>query len=170
MRYFNGFSLEGEEKFFDEIISNDDMTVAGFSYGAIKAFEYAYNSSERIDRLILISPAYFQNKTPSFIKTQLRYFRADEESYTRQFLSNVASPSDTDLTPYLSTGSMQELDRLLSYRWDLDEMQELIDRGTEIEIFLGGKDIIMDTQEAFKYFSQVAICYMIKDAGHILLS
>ena len=61
MRYFNGFSLSNEEKLFSDYLVDSDLCIGGFSFGALKAFEHVYNSKERIDRLILLSPAFFQN-------------------------------------------------------------------------------------------------------------
>ncbi len=59
MRYFNGFCLNGEEVLFKDILIESNYVVAGFSYGAILAFEEAYRGDSRVDRLILISPAFF---------------------------------------------------------------------------------------------------------------
>jgi len=168
MKYFNGFSLQNEEKIFDTYIPKGDYTVAGFSYGAQQAFEHAYDSKQRIDRLILLSPAFFQEQKPSFIHTQLRYFEAGQEAYVKQFLSNVAYPSDIDLSEYLNVGTKEELEALLTYTWVKDKLQELSDRGTTIEVFFAEKDKIINTKAAFDFFSSIVTTYMIKDAGHIL--
>ena len=168
MKYFNGFSLHNEEKLFDNYLTKGDYTVAGFSYGAQQAFEYAYDSKERIDRLILLSPAFFQTQKPSFIRTQLRYFESGQEAYVKQFLSNVTYPSEIDLSEYLKVGTKKELEALLSYTWDEDKLQALYDRGTTIEIFLGKDDKVIDAESALSFFSPFTTSYLIKDAGHIL--
>ena len=168
MKYFNGFSLTGEEIFFKNQLLEHEFVVAGFSYGAIKAFEYAYNSSERIDRLILISPAFFQNQKKSFIRTQLRYFKADGRAYRNTFLKNVAYPSSIDLTEYLSEGSIEELDALLSYHWEREQILELINRGITIEVFMGECDKIVNSQKSFEFFSELVSVYYIKNVGHLL--
>ena len=93
MIYFNGFSLQNEKELFAPYLVDSDYCVAGFSYGAQQAFEYVYHAKERIDRLILLSPAFFQTQKPSFIRTQLRYFEAGQEAYVKQFLANVSYPS-----------------------------------------------------------------------------
>lgn len=85
MKYFNGFSLQNEEKLFQSYVTEDDYSVVGFSYGAQQAFEYAYHSTQRINRLILLSPAFFQTEKPSFVRTQLRYFEADRDAYVKNF-------------------------------------------------------------------------------------
>lgn len=165
--YFNGFSLKGEEKLFKQYFVPTDTTVVGFSYGAQKALDYAYYTTERVDRLVLLSPAFFQNKKPSFIRTQLRYFEAGHEAYVKQFLLNVSYPSSTDLSNYLETGSNDELSTLLTYEWDSQKITEILNRGTTIEVFLGEKDKIIDFDAARAFFTQTST-YTIKGVGHLL--
>lgn len=144
----------------------------GFSYGAQRAFEYIYSSSRRIDRLILISPAFFELSKPSFIRTQLRYFETNPDEYLKQFLANTIYPSNEDISPYIDIGTKDEqkkiLEELLSYRWDIDKLQELVDRGVTIEVFVGSSDKIVDTKEVVDFFEPFATIYNIKGVGHIL--
>ena len=168
MVYFNGFSLHNEEDLFKEFVVESDLCVAGFSYGAQKAFDYVYHSKERIDRLILLSPAFFQSKKTSFVRTQLRYFEAGKEAYVKQFLANVAYPSNLDLSNYLKVGTKEELEALLTYTWDKQKIQEVLDRGTTIEVFLGKDDKIIDAREAFDFFASLTTTYFIKSVGHLL--
>ena len=144
MNYFNGFSLKGEEALFSSYLIESEYCVAGFSYGAQQALEYVYNSKVRIDRLILLSPAFFQTQKPSFIRTQLRYFEAGQEAYVKQFLANVTYPSVLNLSDYLKVGTTEELEALLTYIWDEEKIKKILDRGTTIEVFLGKKDKIID--------------------------
>ena len=169
MKYFNGFSLQNEAEIFDPYLTKNDYTVTGFSYGAQQAFEYAYAANERIDRLILLSPAFFHTQKSSFIRTQLRYFEAGKEAYVKQFLSNVAYPSDIDLSEYLNVGTKEELEALLTYTWNEDKLQELTNRGTTIEVFLGIEDKILDVEEAMSFFKKTCTLYSIKKSGHLLL-
>jgi len=168
VRYFSGFSLKGEEGLFGEILPTSDVCVAGLSYGAVRAFEYVYDTHERVDRLILLSPAFFQTQKQSFIRVQLRYFQSNPQSYIEQFLENVAYPSDTNLTPYLHEGSLHELQSLLEYEWSVPKIQEVIARGVKIEVYLGGADKIIQSDKAFEFFSSLTLTYLIKDAGHLL--
>ncbi|HHD75260.1 MAG TPA: alpha/beta hydrolase [Campylobacterales bacterium] len=170
MKYFNGFSLKGEESFLSDYFIESDYCVAGFSYGAQKAFEYVYQSEERVDRLILISPAFFQNHKKSFIKTQLRYFKADEDAYTKAFLENVAYPSNLSLNPYLEEASYESLNELLTYRWEPEKIQTLLHRGVIIEVFMGAKDKIVDVDKSYEFFSPLVPLYFFKEKGHLLLS
>lgn len=170
MRYFNGFSLQGEKSFFEEYSLKSDLSVAGFSYGAQLAFENVYNTNQRVDRLLLLSPAFFQNQKQSFVRTQLRYFQSGEEAYIKQFLSNVAYPSEFDLSNQLSIGTAEELEALLTYEWDPEKIKEVIDRGTTIEVFLGCEDKIIDARAAFDFFQDITTTYFIKGVGHLLQS
>lgn len=167
-QYFNGFSLQNEEELFSEYLIKSELCVAGFSYGAQKAFEYAYESKKRIDRLILLSPAFFQMQKPSFIRTQLRYFEAGEKAYVEQFLANVTYPSGLDLSSYLKVGTKEDLEALLSYSWDEKKIQKVLDRGTTIEVFLGKDDKIIDAQATFDFFAPLVTTYFMKGAGHML--
>jgi len=168
MIYFNGFSLKNEEVLFKDYLVVSEYVVAGFSYGAIRAFEYAYSSKNRLDRLILLSPAFFQNNKKSFIRTQLRYFKMDNNHYTKEFLKNVSYPSNIDLEEYLEVGTIDELEALLSYIWDKDKILELIDRGVTIEVFIGEEDKIVDSKKSFEFFSNITTTYLLKNRGHLL--
>ena len=168
MKYFNGFSLDNEAAFFQPYLIKSDYCVAGFSYGAQQAFEYVYHTTQRVDRLILFSPAFFQTEKSSFIRTQLRYFEAGKEKYVKQFLANVVYPSKLDLSNYLQVGTKEELESLLTYNWDQKKIQEVLDRGTSIEVFFGEDDKIIDAQKAFDYFAPLTTTYFIKSVGHLL--
>jgi len=168
MKYCNGFSLENEEGLFSHYINKSEYCISGFSYGAQRAFEYVYRTSNRIDRLILISPAFFQTQKSSFVRTQLRYFEADKESYVKQFLENVAYPSTQSLGKYLHVGTKEELHALLSYVWDKKKIQEILARGTTIEVFIGNKDKIIDSTEAIDFFRDITTLYTLKNSGHLL--
>ena len=167
MKYFSGFSLQNEASLFEPYLIDDAHTVAGFSYGAQQALEYVYASSMRIDRLILLSPAFFQRQKVSFVRAQLRYFESDMDAYMKQFLKNVSYPSDVDLRPYLCRGTKDELHALLSYVWKQDKIETVLARGTTIEVFMGAKDKIVDTAQALQFFTQTTN-YTVKDAGHLL--
>lgn len=169
MKYFNGFSLKGEEEIFKEWLPKGEMGVAGFSYGAQQALEYAYTSSKRIERLVLISPAFFQEESRAFVRTQLRYFQADKEAYLEQFLANVAYPASSEvLRPYLCEGAIEDLEALLSYQWEQKKIESLLARGVEIEVLMGMRDKIVKS-EAMEAFFKRTTNYCFKDAGHLLL-
>ena len=168
MIFFSGFSLQGEEVFFEDFLLSSDMCVAGFSYGAQQAFEFVYQRKERVDRLILLSPAFFQTEKTSFIRTQLHYFEAGKEAYMKQFLRNTVFPSKTDLSAYVKKGSKAELEALLRYEWDVQKIKAVLDRGTIIEVFLGLDDKIIPVKKARDFFTPLVTTYILKDTGHLL--
>ncbi len=167
-KFFSGFSLENEEELFNEYLQKTDFTVSGFSYGAIKAFEYALTTEKRVDLLQLFSPAFFQTKDKKFKRMQLLHFKKDEEAYSKIFLQNVAFPSKVQMTQYFKLGKYEELEELLSYVWEEKNLQKLLDKGTKIEVYLGQKDKIIDTTTAKDFFANFATVYYIKQKGHIL--
>lgn len=168
MKFFHGFSLQNEEEIFSEYLLKSDYCVAGFSFGAQQAFEYVYASQKRIDKLILLSPAFFQEQKPSFVRTQLRYFKEGKEAYIEQFIANVTAPSSFDLSAYLKVANIEELESLLTYVWEKDKIEEILRRGTSIEVFLGAKDKIIDAKATFDFFTSLTRTYLLKDIGHLL--
>lgn len=169
MIYFSGFSLANESNLFDQWLEKTDFCVAGFSFGGQKAIEYALCSPQRIDKIQLFSPAFFNDKDEKFKRMQLMFFQKDPVVYTKNFLENVAYPKeDLDLSSYVVDGSFDELKQLLTYHWDEQNLQTLIDKNIKIEIFLGGADKIIDSMAAREFFGKFGEVYFIKKAGHSL--
>ena len=167
VKYFSGFSLHKEEHLFDTYMSDSDTTVVGFSYGAQKAFDYVYQTDHRVDKLILLSPAFFQTQKKSFIRTQLRYYDTEHEAYIKQFLINSKYPSNIDVSKYLVLGTKTELESLLQYQWSKVKIKEVLAKNITIEVFLGSEDKIIDSTQANDFFS-ITTTYMIKGVGHLL--
>lgn len=168
MHYFNGFCLFGEEELFESWLDSSDFTVAGFSYGAIEALEYALKTKSRVDRLILLSPAFFNNKDRKFKRLQLLYFNKDKNSYIDNFLNNISSGSNIYIKRYFKEGGKEELEKLLYYNWDIKKLQKLVSSGVTIEVVLGENDKIIDANRAREFFEDVAVVYYIKGANHLL--
>jgi len=167
--YFSGFCLEGEAELFSDWLVESDYAVAGFSYGAIRALEYTLESRCRVERLLLFSPAFFQTRNERYRALQLRAFEKDPEAYVAKFLEHCASPASRDLSRYRSDGNVEELRELLSYRWEAEKLRRIRERGTVIEVFIGGRDRIIDAEGAIGLFAaEVDALYRIRGAGHIL--
>lgn len=166
--YFSGFSLSNEQELFEDFISENDLSCSGFSYGAIKAFEQVYKTKKRVDLLQLFSPAFFQTQDKKFKRMQLMFYKKDANEYCKNFLENIAYPSNENMSKYFTQGTMEELDELLNYTWDEEKLQNLVDIGTKIEVFLGSEDKIIDSNAAQEFFRQYATVYFIKEKGHIL--
>ena len=166
--YFSGFSLSNEQKIFDDIIDKSEFSICGFSFGAQKAFEYVLNCDTRVDKLQLFSPAFFQNKDIKYKRLQLMFFNKDKEQYCNNFLKNVVGDSSIDLKLYFKVGSQKELEELLYYNWEKSALETIIDRGIQIEVFLGADDKIIDSNVAYEFFKQYATVYLFQKKGHIL--
>lgn len=166
--FFSGFCFENESELFNEYLEKGVFSFSGFSYGAQKAFEFALNSTSRIDTLQLLSPAFFQNKDEKYKRMQLMFFKKDSASYCETFLKNVLGKSTKPIEKYFVQGSYEELNDLLNYVWEKEKLEQLVQKGTKIEVFLGGEDEIIDSAAAYEFFKEYATVYYIKDAGHIL--
>lgn len=168
MRFFSGFKFRDEKAIFEDFLSQSQFSVAGFSYGAILAFEYALNSDERIDTLQLFSPAFFQNRDEKFIRTQLLHFKKSEKLYIQNFQSNSFFPKEVPPNFPVGDGDYSDLEKLLRFQWREEDLNSLLNKGTKIEIFLGERDKIIDSDEAWEFFKNFGtVCY-IKGVGHTL--
>ena len=165
--YFSGFSLNNEKELFKEYLLKNDFTVCGFSYGSQKAVEYILNLNSRIDTLQLFSPSYFNDKDTKYKRMQLIYFGKDNKSYCDNFLVNCGIKQE-DKEKYFSMGTVEELEDLLTYNWNEEKLQAVVDKGINIEVYLGVEDKIINSKEALKFFRKFAEVYYIKDRGHIL--
>ncbi len=96
------------------------------------------------------------------------FFKKDEEQYIKNFLGNVKSPIYKDIDKYFKKGNIQELKELLEFIWSKDDLKKLNSKGVKIEVFLGAKDLIIDSNEAKDFFKDFATVYYFKDKGHLL--
>lgn len=170
MRFFSGFSLKNEEYLFSEYINESDYTVCGFSYGAIKALNATLetlNNSQRVDRLQLFSPAFFQSKSEKFKRLQLMSYKKNQTIYMQQFLSGCFAPYEKKIVENVET-DIEELKELLEYEWSLELLKEVESKGVKIEVYLGGNDKIIDVTAAKELFLEVATVTYVKDANHFL--
>ncbi len=168
MKFYSGFSLSNDQVLFTDYLKDSAYTVAGFSYGAIKAFKAVQESRSRVDTLQLFSPAFFQDKNDKFKRMQNMYFSKDRDAYLQNFIASCFDPVDKDERVRLEAGKAEELDELLSFVWKVDELKELNDRGVKIEVYLGSEDKIIDAYKAKIFFLPYATTYMINHAGHTL--
>ncbi len=169
MIFYSGFALKDDDRFFESYLDESDYCVAGFSYGAIKAFEYVQDSYKRVDKLQLFSPAFFQGKKERYIAMQLGAFSSDEKAYLRTFVDNCFYPAPNDNSATLDSADYHDLKRLLTYIWDEKALAKLKERGIKLEVYLGADDKIIDAQKAFDFFTPYAEVTLIKDAGHFLI-
>jgi esterase/lipase len=162
MRFYSGFCFWDEKELFEEYLDTSDFCVAGFSYGAQKALIDAVHTNKRVDKLQLLSPAFF-NPNPKFIKLQLNGFKKDKDKYIKNFLENVKYPKEIDLSKYIDECELYQLEEMFGFNWGLIEHLD-----TKVEIFIGEDDKIIDVKGAVKFFRKYGDVYLLKDKGHLL--
>ncbi len=170
MKFFSGFSLKNESHFFDDLLEESLYSVAGFSYGAIKAFNCVQRQLEnghRVDTLQLFSPTFFQSKDDKFKRLQKMAYKKNQNKYLENFKRECFSPYKKSYTQDIST-KLEDLEELLSYEWNLNELKLLLNKGVNIEVYLGGKDKIIDVKFAKEFFLEVSTLTYIKNANHFL--
>ncbi len=169
MNYFSGFLLQNELSLFGEICANlGKYSVVGFSRGAIDAIAYVLNSDVRIDNLVLISPAYFEDRDEKFKRSQLAIFQKDRQAYTKIFYRNIAAPARADLEPYQREEGIEELERLLYYQYEREQLRKILNRGVQMDVHLGECDRIINSDATANFFEEFATIYYYKKRGHIL--
>lgn len=170
MKFFNGFYLKNEICFFKDFIKESKYTVCGFSYGAVKAFSYVQEQlacGNRIDTLQLFSPAFFQTKSDKFKRLQVLAYTKSKDNYLSQFIDGCFSPHAKKDIQHTQT-NIEELNELLNFKWSQNDLQDLVDKGVVIEVYLGEKDMIIDVESARELFLQVSTVTYIKNANHFL--
>lgn len=167
MRFYSGFALTEDQYFFDPYLKHSDYTVAGFSYGAIKAAQYVFQSHVRIDTLQLFSPAFFQTKKESFRRLQMAGYFKDNERYLDNFLSSCFAPSPVAPVT-LENNDAESLQELLYFEWTDELMESIRFKGTRIEVYLGLEDRVIDVEGARDFFLPYATVISIKRGNHFL--
>jgi len=171
MRFFSGFCVNIDKKFFSEYIEDNEFVVAGFSYGAQKALEYALNSSQRIDKLQLLSPAFF-DYNEKLINLNFNAFRKDKNSYIKNFLTKAGINKwkmENGKWKILEEIEIKEcnekeLKELFTFEWE--KIKEV--KNIKIEVFLGECDRIIALKKAYEFFKNYADVYFIKNTNHFL--
>jgi hypothetical protein len=170
MNFYSGFSLQDDKLFFNHLIDESEYNVSGFSYGAILAFKEVQKrlfEGKRVDRLQLFSPAFFQNKTTKFKKLQTLGYIKSKEIYLKSFIKQCFMPYEIKSIS-LKDSTLQELEELLYYRWDREELLRFREKGIKVEVYLAEKDNIIDTEDARKFFLESSTVTYVKNANHFL--
>lgn len=167
--HFSGFCFDGEEELFFRLSKKCLYDVSGFSYGAQKACEEVFERvkrGERVQKLLLYSPAFFEDKTQTYKNLQISYFKKNKQIYIQNFLQKIGV--DEEIKKYFKEGAIEDLQALLSYRWDEKKLAFIQEKGVLIEVYLGECDEIINAQIARDFFSSSALVYFIKGANHCL--
>lgn len=168
MKFFSGFALENESALFENFLERSDYCVAGFSAGAQKALEYVLNHKERVDTLQLFSPAFFQCSNEKFKRLQLMGYKKDPSGYMQNFIKLCHAPYNKSCHVEFGGGSYTELEALLSYEFKPQALEKIAARNITLEVYLGGKDHIIDAIAAKAFFLPYATTYFINSANHFL--
>lgn len=142
-------------------------TLNGFSYGAILAFKEtlkALKQRQRVQILNLFSPAFFQERKPSFLKAQILGFKHQQQNYIKNFIALCGNPKAC----YFKQGTLEELKELLFFQWKVEDLQFMQEKGVQINVFLGGNDLILSPQDVANFFAPYAVVYFYKTFNHCL--
>ncbi len=184
MLYFSGFGLQNERVLFEDLLrgGGGPRTLAGFSLGAVQAFECALGGigssgssggggSNRsctaaggVRDLDLISPAFFMDKSAEFKRDEILRFERSRAGYMRAFYSKLGVKDRA----MQKMPAVQDLKLLLHYKWRAGDFAALKARGVRIRVFLGGADGIMNARAALEFFKPLCTVYFFKGKGHIL--
>lgn len=167
MTFYSGFSLLNDQRFFEAYLRESDYTVAGFSYGAIKAARHAVNATSRVDTLQLFSPAFFQTAKSSFKRLQLAGFMSDPINYRKRFAHGCFAPREVQPLD-LRMGTVDELEDVLNFVWEDHLLEKILGKGIHIEVYLGMKDHIIDAAAAREFFLGYATVTLIRTGNHFL--
>jgi len=167
MKYFSGFCLCEERELFKYYLENKDFVVAGFSKGAQDAVEYVLNTTNRTDKLQLISPAFF-DYNEKIINLNIAAFKKDKNRYIKNFLTKagISEWRIENREFKICDCSVEDLEKLLRFDWRKIEKIKNI----KIEVFLGENDKIINIKKAYEFFTKFADVYFIKKANHFLRS
>ena len=161
MKYFSGFCLCNEKELFKKYLEDGEFVVAGFSKGAQDALEYVLNTDKRVDKLQLLSPAFF-DYPQKIIQMNLKAFEKNKSAYIKNFLTKAGFYNKN----YVCDCSVEELKRLFTFNWE--KIKKIKD--IKIEIFLGEYDKILALKKAYDFFKSYGDVYFIKKANHFLRS
>lgn len=167
MRFYSGFALADDQHFFDPYLRHSDYTVAGFSYGAIKAALCAAEGHERIDTLQLFSPAFFQTKKESFRRLQMGGYFKDVERYLDNFITSCFAPAPVGFVTR-GDNDAESLQELLYFEWTAELMEAIRAKGIIIEVYLGLEDQVIDVEGAREFFLPYATVTSVRKGNHFL--
>ncbi len=178
MKFFGGFGFKDEVLISERILRDlgylegNPYNICGFSYGAQRAVDYAVDSLEkgnRINRVLLLSPAFFNDKSDDFVAQQLKMFAKNRTIYMKAFYKNIGvSADDEAYLREVESLDSRTLEKCLRYKFKGADLEALNARGVEIVVILGGVDKIINANMANEFFSKYGIVYFIKNANHLL--
>ena len=178
MKFFGGFGFKDEVRIFEPLLRDlgyfgaNPYNICGFSYGAQKAVRLALESLEsgkRVNRILLLSPAFFNDKDLAFKDAQIRAFAKNPALYMKAFYKNIGLQKiDERYLREVDSLDSRILEQCLRYEFKDAEMGLLKSCGVEIVAILGSADKIINAEATNAFFVQYGIVYLIKGANHLL--
>lgn len=174
----NGFFFQKELIFLKNFVHKGIYDISGFGFGAQKAYDEAFlriSRGRRVNKLILLSPAFFGNgkMNQSDKILQIKAFEENKKIYTFNLLklmgeeNNLMEKNPTSKDFVLKIKS-SDLYSMFDYIWDKKKIETLSYRGVSTEIYLGGKDKTINALKISEFFAPHATIYLIKKANHFL--
>ena len=170
MIFYSGFSLKDDVSFFEHLIDKSDYSISGFSYGSMMAFDLAYSKlkqAQRVDRVQLFSPLFFQQYDEKFKKLQLFGYKKDSKTYIENFIKQSFYPLKGGVVSH-DVHTYDQLRELLYFVWDEKKLKEICDSGVIIEVYVGSKDAIVDHEAVVSFFKNYADVTIFTRANHFL--
>lgn len=178
LKFFGGFGFKDEVRIFEKILRDlgyfraNPYNICGFSYGAQKAVRFALESLKsnvRVNRVLLLSPAFFNDKDFAFKDAQIRAFAKNKALYMKAFYKNIGLKKGDEIYLREIEGlDSRILEQCLRYEFKGDDLVFLRSKGVEIVVILGQNDRIIDSLKANDFFAQYGIVYLLKNANHLL--
>jgi len=169
--FFSGFGFCCEKALFREYLEEGEFVVAGFSYGAQKALKEVLSRLEegrRVERLQLLSPAYFDHLPKALKVREIENFMRNPDLYMRLFYRKAAYPYTGDVAPFTRRPELSQLKELLFFQWKGEELERLREAGVVLEVYIGSLDKIVPPQRVAEFFKAYGTLYQIEGVGHLL--
>lgn len=127
------------------------------------------NPPQRINRMILLSPAFFNDKNEDFKNTQMATFEKNRAIYMKAFYKNIgANAEDGAYLREIDLLDSRDLEQCLHYKFKSADLEALNARGVEIISIFGECDKIINAQIAHAFFARFGVAFFIKGANHLL--
>ncbi len=176
MIFFSGFGFKNEMDIFCDILElyaksldstiNPPYIIAGFSYGSQKAIDYSLSATHRINSIILLSPAFFNDKDLPFKEKQIRQFNNNKNIYMQYFLKNAGFIEE--YRRFLTMRDVKDLHNLLYYRFNSLDLLKLSKRGVKIDVYIGENDNIINVESAIDFFKDSCVVHLKRHSNHFL--
>lgn len=175
--HFNGLFFQREIKFLKIFNNRGIYDISGFGFGTQKAYDEAFLKiarGERVNKLILFSPAFFGEIgqiNQSDRDLQINAFKKNKRTYESNLLRLMEGENMREkFIPKKIIFEIQlpDLCSMLNYIWDVKKLETLSYMGVTTEVYLGGKDKTINVFKVSEFFAPYSVIYLFKQANHFL--